>query len=359
MLLVTTDAVGGVWRYALDLCAGMAERGVASVLAVMGPAASAKQKREADAVGIELVETGLPLDWTAEDAEAVEHAQRALERLALARACDSVHLHSPALAAAPWSLPCVAVAHSCVATWWGANRTGDLPADFRWRTRLMGAGLDHADAVIVPTAAHARAVEAAYGPRRLVVVHNGRRAQAWSSPATDRSRALLTVGRLWDEAKGTAELDRFAEMSGIPVLAAGALDGPNGTSARFRSLHHLGTLDERALAIEYGACGAFVSLARYEPFGLAVLEAAQAGAPLILSDIPSFRELWDGAAQFVPLGESHALGVAVEAAFRDGAEWGRNAKMRAERFSLGAMVERTLAVHSAVAAAYVPSSAWG
>ena len=43
----------------------------------------------------------------------------------------------------------------------------------------------------------------------------------------------------------------------------------------------------------------FVSPALYEPFGLAVLEAAQAGCALVLSDIPTFRELWDGVALFV------------------------------------------------------------
>ena len=43
----------------------------------------------------------------------------------------------------------------------------------------------------------------------------------------------------------------------------------------------------------------FVSVSRYEPFGLAVLEAAHAGCALVLSDIPTFRELWQGAASFV------------------------------------------------------------
>jgi glycosyltransferase involved in cell wall biosynthesis len=43
----------------------------------------------------------------------------------------------------------------------------------------------------------------------------------------------------------------------------------------------------------------FVSPAMYEPFGLSVLEAASAGCALVLSDIPSFRELWDDAAVFV------------------------------------------------------------
>jgi glycosyltransferase involved in cell wall biosynthesis len=34
----------------------------------------------------------------------------------------------------------------------------------------------------------------------------------------------------------------------------------------------------------------------YEPFGLAVAEAARAARPLVLSDIPTFRELWGDAA---------------------------------------------------------------
>ena len=39
--------------------------------------------------------------------------------------------------------------------------------------------------------------------------------------------------------------------------------------------------------------------ARYEPFGLSVLEAALSGCALVLGDIPSLREIWDGAALFV------------------------------------------------------------
>lgn len=353
-LLVTTDAVGGVWRYALDLCGGMAECGVEPVLAVMGPAASAAQAAEADAASAHLIETGLPLDWTASDASSVAAAQRALERLADARGCDGAHLHTPALSATRWGLPCVAVAHSCVATWWRANRAGEMPADFYWRTRLVEAGLANADAVIVPTAAHRTAVEAVYGRQRLAVVHNGRRAQPGLPPTPERSRSLLAVGRLWDEAKGMAELDHFAAASDIPVLAAGPLSGPNGAATTFQAIRALGNLNEHALARKYAACGAFVSLARYEPFGLAVLEAAQAGAPLILSDIPSFRELWNGAAQFVPLGDDQALGVAAEAAFRAATEWGCRARDRAQQYPLDAMVDGTLAVHREAMAMRVP-----
>jgi glycosyltransferase involved in cell wall biosynthesis len=42
----------------------------------------------------------------------------------------------------------------------------------------------------------------------------------------------------------------------------------------------------------------FAHPALYEPFGLAVLEAGRHGCALVLSDVPTLRELWDGAALF-------------------------------------------------------------
>src|SRR3546814_15067984 len=59
--------------------------------------------------------------------------------------------------------------------------------------------------------------------------------------------------------------------------------------------------------------GIFVSPSLYEPFGLAVLEAAMSGCALLLSDIPTFRELWDGAAVFTPAGDSDALADRLQA----------------------------------------------
>jgi hypothetical protein len=39
--------------------------------------------------------------------------------------------------------------------------------------------------------------------------------------------------------------------------------------------------------------------ARYEPFGLSVLEAALSGCALVPGDIASLRGNWDGVAEFV------------------------------------------------------------
>jgi glycosyltransferase involved in cell wall biosynthesis len=48
----------------------------------------------------------------------------------------------------------------------------------------------------------------------------------------------------------------------------------------------------------FSKAGIFAHPAKYEPFGLAVLEAAQHGCALALADIPPLRELWDGCAVF-------------------------------------------------------------
>jgi glycosyltransferase involved in cell wall biosynthesis len=56
-----------------------------------------------------------------------------------------------------------------------------------------------------------------------------------------------------------------------------------------------------------GRASLYVAASRYEPFGLAPLEAVLQGCALVLSDIGSFRELWDGCAAFFPTGDAAAL----------------------------------------------------
>ncbi len=348
-VLMTTDAVGGVWRYTLDLAAGFAERGVPTLLAVLGPEPSQSQRAEAAAARLRLVQTGLPLDWTAEGPADLAHATAGLIRLAAEAGAASVHLHAPALVGqgqehGPWPAPVVAVAHSCVATWWQAVRGGPMPPDFRWRTAAAAEGLRRAAAVIAPSAAHAAALQQAYGPVPVRVVHNG--APFRQRENKQRPRAILTAGRLWDEGKGVAALDRVAPHVGAPVRAAGPINGPNGEAISLPNLDLLGTLDLAGMAGAFARASVFCSMARYEPFGLAVLEAARAGMRLVLSDIPSFRELWDGAATLVA--NEAALLPALRAALDQPGDGG--AQERAARYTIDAMVRATLDTHRSVGA---------
>ena len=341
-VVMTADAVGGVWQYALDAAHGLSRHGVETVLATLGPRPTADQRAAAQAAGIaELVETDLPLDWTADRAETVLAAGEAVARLAAERRPDIVHLNSPALAgAARFPAPVVAVCHSCVATWWAAMRAEPLPEDFVWRTDLVRRGYAAAAALTAPTEAFAAATARAYGlaqaPR---VVRNGRRPPPATAPAEPET-SVFTAGRLWDEAKNLASLDRAAARLAIPVEAAGPLEGPNGARIALAHVRTPGRLDDAAVARRLARRPIVVSVARYEPFGLAVLEAAQAACALILSDIPTFRELWDGAALFVAPDDDRAIAEAVLRLAGDPglrARLGAAAEARSRSYSVEAM----------------------
>ena len=69
----------------------------------------------------------------------------------------------------------------------------------------------------------------------------------------------------------------------------------------------LGKLSESELARHYARAAIYCLPARYEPFGLSVLEAALSGCALVLGDIPSLRENWTGAAEFAPPDDASAF----------------------------------------------------
>ena len=345
---MTADAIGGVWTYALDLAAGLRGRSVEITLAVLGPAPSDAQRAAADKVsGLKLLETGLQLDWTAESRAEVSQAGHSLARLASDIGCDLVHLNSPALAAdAPFPCPVVAVCHSCVATWWAAVRGGELPTDFAWRADLVRAGYGAANLLLAPSAAFARATAEAYGLADLPrVVNNGRVGRPHVA-RTEQTRGpfVLTVGRLWDDGKNIAALDRIAARVAAPFRAVGPVAGPNGAAIALQHAEALGHLDSETLDRHFAARPVFASLALYEPFGLAVLEAAQAGCPLLLSHIPTLRELWDGAAVFVDPRDESGAASALTRLLADPAErdrLGAAVRERAGHFTLERMVEGT------------------
>ncbi len=350
-VLLSTDAVGGVWPYTVELSRAFSRRRVEVEVAVLGPGVTAEQRRAVTTLpGLRLHETGLPLDWTADAPSALDTASNTLAGLAERLDVDTIQLHTPALVAQSlWHAPVLAVAHSCVGTWWASVRGTAPPEDFLWRIAAVRAGLEAADSVVAPTRAFAEMVRSTYGLLRDIdVVHNGRAAASLAPAAALAREGVLAAGRLWDEGKTIALLDDAAAMmSGIPVMAAGAVLGPNGAEVRLQRVQALGTLDERRMEDVMAAARIFASPARYEPFGLAVLEAAQASLPLVLADIPTFRELWDGAAIFLPPTNA-AVWADVLSSLHGQPElcrrWGMKARARAATYSVerfdGAMWER-------------------
>jgi glycosyltransferase involved in cell wall biosynthesis len=333
---MTADAAGGVWTYALDLIRSLADFGIDTTLCTLGPPPSTSQQRDAASVPkLDLQCTSLSLDWTAHGPQELDDAADDLKQRATECGAGLIHLNAPGHAGIrPWSKPLVVAAHSCVATWWRAMSRDRLPADLGWRRRRTAAGLELADAIIVPSRSFATTLVTEYGDLpTLSVVPNSR----WSAPVSSAVRThILTAGRLWDPAKNIRMIDAVAGRTGMTVLAAGSQHGPNGERITLRYLRHLGTLPAMALCNIYAQTRIFVSVPHYEPFGLAVLEAAQAGCALILSDIPTLRELWNGAAVFVDPSRYDDLATSLERLHSDERgpqNLGELARLRASSFT--------------------------
>jgi glycosyltransferase involved in cell wall biosynthesis len=282
----------------------------------------------------------------AEPAEILE-CGAALRGLARAGRADLIHLNSPALAAiGGFPAPVVGACHSCLATWWAAVREGPMPADFRWRTQALWQGMLACNALVAPTAAFAEATARTYEVPVPFVVHNGRRPLvARRAPGEPMA---LTSGRLWDAGKNIGVLDEAAALISAPLYAAGPLQGPNGEWKALGYARPLGRLPAAELARWLARAPVFASSALYEPFGLGVLEAAQAGCALVLSDIPGFRELWDGAAVFVDPRDARGFADAIERLLADPAEaavLAAQAHARAARYSVEAMTAGALHVY--------------
>ena len=349
-LFMTTDAVGGVWQYALDLARGLTAHDVRTTLAVLGPAPSDDQWADAQGVpGMRLIRADFPLEWLALSGGVVEAAGAAVAAMARESGADVVHLNTPALGAeGGFTCPVVAAAHSCVATWWAAVGEGPMPNDFAWRTALVRRGYENADRLIAPSQAFADATRSVYGlDEAPSVVRNGR--EPSRLPVADQlGDFVFTAGRLWDPGKGLEVLDRAAGRMSTLVVAAGPLSGPHGQSVPLPHLRCLGRVGDAEVARRLAARPVFVSPSLYEPFGLAVLEAAQAGCPLVLSDIPTFRELWGGAAVFTPASDDAALADALQRLMLDPdlrLELGAAALKRSRRYTVKAMAERVHGVY--------------
>jgi len=313
-VLMTADAVGGVWSYALTLAGALAQRGVRTCLAVFTPGLSTPQREEArDVPGLEIHEGPYRLEWMDEPWEDVRRSGEWLLSLARMFRPDVVHLNGYSHGALSWPAPAIVVAHSCVCSWWEAVHGVAAPPRWNRYRAEVRRGLQGATQVVAPTRAMLGELERIHGPlatRR--VVHNAR---AMTRVRVTREAWVLTAGRIWDEAKNVRVLEVAARR--VRIRAAGEARDPAGHDRPSPALELLGRLGSEEMREAMGRAAVYAHPAVYEPFGLAPLEAALQGCALVLSDIPSLRELWEGAAVFVPPREAPAWAAALEALMKD------------------------------------------
>ena len=338
---MTADAAGGVWTYALDLSRALAARTIDVTLAVMGPSPSPAQRAEAR--GIDLRVGDYKLEWMEDPWLDVDRAGDWLTSLEQEIAPDIFHLNGYCHATLTTRAPKLVVAHSCVLSWWEAVHGEPAPASWNEYRKRVAAGIAAADFVVGPTRAMLASIERNYGPLGpSAVIPNGRDAQIFAPAA--KEPFILTAGRFWDRAKNLDSLDRAARSLDWPVYAA----GEGGSATEIRALGRLSAQDLRAWLAR---ASIYALPARYEPFGLSILEAALCGCALVIGDIPSLRETWDGAAMFVPPDDSEFLADQLQYLIRSPEpreRLQREARMRAEWFTVDRMAGAYQSCYSAL-----------
>jgi glycosyltransferase involved in cell wall biosynthesis len=341
---MTTDSVGGVWTFSTALARALCASGHEVVLVGMGPPPRQEQRAPIAGVpGLRFEQTDLALEWMDPEGSDVARAHNILADIAQRSEPDVVHLNGFREATFEFPAPVLVVAHSCVGSWWQACRPG-VPIEPRWQGYLrdVARGLDRADVWVAPTRSHRRWIEIFYDPRKPgEAIWNG--APVANGAACPKQSFILAAGRLWDEAKNLRALERVASAVSWPVRIAGADRYPDGCAVdNVGGVEQLGELPHAVLMDWMRRAAIFVAPALYEPFGLTILEAANCGCALLLADISSLRELWDGAALFVHPRDDDGLARALETLARDEplrVLLQREARKRARRYSLEAMVE--------------------
>jgi glycosyltransferase involved in cell wall biosynthesis len=354
-VLMTADPIGGVWTYALDLADALAPLGVRVLLATMGGPLTHEQRDAAHMrPHVRLFESRYALEWMDDPWGDVDRAGDWLQSIAREEGADLVHLNGYSHAALPWSAPVLVVAHSCVCSWWRAVRGDRAPASWDEYRRRVAAGLRAADALVAPTRAMLDALPCEYGasvPATAQVVPNGR---APSGVAGAKRPFVLGAGRLWDEAKNLASLARVAPAVPWPVFIAGDTHPPRGTGGDVfdtSEAHLLGRITPAMVSAWRGMASIYALPARYEPFGLSVLEAALAECALVLGDLASLRETWGEAALYVPADDGDALADAIRHLAEHDAERRRlahRAHERARRLTPRAMADAYLAIYASL-----------
>ncbi|HVM35640.1 MAG TPA: glycosyltransferase family 4 protein [Actinomycetota bacterium] len=328
-ILMTTDCVGGVWTYSVDLATYLEREGHEVFIAAMGGSLTDSQRKQLERIGLLGWEfRPLALEWMPGAWSDVDAAGEWLLTLANLHDVDLVHLNGFSHGSLEWGRRIVVVAHSDVVTWWRSVEHREPPPEWdEYRARVTN-GLRAADLVVAPTRAMLNGLADAYRfATPSVVIPNARSANA--PAAITKEPLMVSAGRVWDPAKNLQAAAAAARDLDWPLVVAGSGDMPGVRS--------LGPLDAEDVAALFARASIFVEPALYEPFGLAALEAAIAGCALVLGDIPSLREVWENAATYVAPEDDDALAHTLDGLIRNQAtlvERQAAARRRAARYSM-------------------------
>ena len=348
-ILLTGDTAGGVWTFTLELAAGLISRSYEVCLASFGPSVSHLQVVQASNIsGLRWLHHASKLEWMIEPWDEIRGAGRWLRQIVNQERPDLIHLNTLCHADLPWEVPVVTTVHSSVAAWWEAVKGSVLPSTWlRYQTEVKSS-VAAATLLTAPSQSALVDVRKHFAAELgdTFVINNGIDPGPFQN--SGKEPFIFAAGRLWDEAKNIIALASLAPHLEWPVYLAGDI-GRQATDTRaFNDCHLLGHLSTTELAKWYSRAAIYVLPARYEPFGLSILEAALSGCALVLGDIPSLREIWLDNAVFVNPDDTRALRTALTMLIEDSnyrEEMSRRAAARASEFSQSRMASEYIAAY--------------
>ncbi len=341
-ILMTTDTVGGVWTYSMELCRGLQTHDVEIHLATMGAKMSNWQKREVSALqNVVVYETDFLLEWMQNPWRDIKECGEWLLHLEEEISPDLIHLNCFAYGCLPFKSPVIVVAHSDVYSWFLSVKKDDPPAEWNDYFWCVKNGLKNADVVIAPSQSMMDAIKKVYSiERECFVIYNGRNKDLFCQK--EKEPFIFSMGRLWDEGKNIKLLTNAASLIDAPVKIAGDNNFDQNSFYVPDNVEFLGKLSTKQIAAQLSSASVYVLPAKYEPFGLSPLEAALSGCALVLGDISSLREIWNDAAIYVDTDDAEALANTTNGLLDDEEQlefYQSKALMRAQLFSSEAMCE--------------------
>jgi glycosyltransferase involved in cell wall biosynthesis len=209
------------------------------------------------------------------------------------------------------------MAHGDLITWRHAVHSHAPRAErsLAWYRNTVTEGLAGADAVVAPSAWMLDRISACYGPpQRGEVIYPGRN-PIFFNPYLSKDDCVLAVGRMVDAGKQVFLLTQ--QMHSVPVCIVGAehtvpvpripIRADVKVSTDETSVAIRGPQTEAQLRALYSRASIYAATSRYEPLGMAALEAAFSRCAIVANDIPSFREIWGDAALYFRTNDSASL----------------------------------------------------
>jgi len=339
-ILMTTDTHSEVWSYSLELAEAFHRKGHQVTLAAPGGSLSREQRRQLRRLPRMEVFENPHLLAGANNAHATRRWLLHLERQVQPHL---IHLNGYAHATLPWQAPKVVAMPICLLSWWQTSKKRTAPLLESTYQEYVKRSLQAADLVLVPTQTLLASLEESYGPLpQSRVVPVGR--NPYPVHVTQKHPYVLTTSQGWDDHQNVVNLERVAPRLTWPIYILGNDHLPRRDNSH-QWINPIGQVSAKKRRTWFSQAAIYALPTRYEPFGLAVLEAAMADCALVLGDIPNLREVWGDTALYVPPDDPQALEVALSLLMADSNYrklMAKRAYTHAQKFTAERMVEQFL-----------------